>query len=221
MENDIFGIILSGSRVKGYNKKGSDIDIALIQPQDAWSSPETNNQIFRVINETLKKRGLPEIDTGVGMWTEFPIPTDPKKFLYFIDHKHNELITLFGYMPYQNPNVRIAQLAVVELIGMMHGGKEVWERLQDAYSWTHLGVGHEQDRIIVKLASRLRLKSREVEAILTQSLFEERKKKFSIQDRETLEQSLKGWYVKNKGKLKTYRMVQVYEEVKKLIAQGF
>lgn len=213
--NEIFAIQLGGSRIKGYNTAKSDIDIALVTP----TSTKNPTPIYEILIEELEKKGVKNsLDAAISMWATFPIQTDPEEFLYAVDHFPHELISLFGCSVYENPNLALTKLTALEIVHRYPEGTYDWEGSAIRFAETYLGDRH---HTVSKIATRLKLPRYEVEQVFTPKLFADRRKKFGIENYQSLYQELRQWYKQNKRQLHPFTMRGVYEEVKEMLDAGF
>lgn len=208
--NDIFAIHMGGSRVKGYNTKDSDIDIILATPDTIHN----DHFIHQTIQEELEKKGIKNrLDWMIGQWAGYNIKTDPNNFISTVDQYTEELISLFGYTIYHNPNLFLSKLAFLEVIKKDTYGI-LWDTISGKYADTYL---NEREHITEKIAERLELSTKEVAKLFTKDLFKERYKKFGLSNPLDMHKKLEQWYKNNKKDLGSYVMRDVYEEVKELL----
>lgn len=213
--NDIFAIQMGGSRIKGYNTKDSDIDLVLVTPDTTRDS----NFVFEILKEELEKEGLTNhLDLAMSMWAQYEVKTDPNEFIYTVDHYRNELITLFGYAPYQNPNLLLARLAALEVVMRYSKVGYDWDSPSLNFAETYLG---DRSHLIPKLAERMGVEIRQVAGVLSKELFTKRHAQFGIDHPDDMYQELTSWYKQNKKHLKPFVMKDVYEQVKEMLDNGF
>jgi predicted nucleotidyltransferase len=213
--NEVFGINMGGSRIKGYNKKKSDIDLVVATPD----TTEDSGFVYDAIREELSSRGVTNnIDTMMGMWSKYDIETDPEQFVYRVDHHGNELITLFGYTPYRNPNMDLTLLAALEIVQQYTQVNYDWKGVTDNFAETYLG---EYEHLVEKFAERYGVPIAEVAKIFPKALFQQRHKKFGLKAPKPMYAELKKWYSENKKDLRKHKMYDVYNGVIKQLKEGF
>ncbi|OGL60164.1 hypothetical protein A2752_02045 [Candidatus Uhrbacteria bacterium RIFCSPHIGHO2_01_FULL_46_23] len=213
--NEVFGINMGGSRIKGYNTRESDIDLVVVTPD----TTEDSGFVYDAIQEELRSRGITNnIDTMMGMWSQYDIETDPEQFVYRVDHHGNELITLFGYTPYRNPNMDLTRLAALEIIQQYTQVDYDWEGVAENFAYTYLG---EHGHLVEKFAERYGVPVSEVAKIFPPGLFQQRHKKFGLETPKPMYAELKKWYSENKKDLRKHKMYDVYNGVVKHLKEGF
>lgn len=212
--DEVFGIMMGGSRILGYNTKESDIDLVPVAP-DTTKDIEF---IYEAIEEELSSRKITNnIDTMMDLWAQYNIETDPEDFIYRVDHHNNELIALFGYTPYRNPNMDLARLTALEIVKRYTQVDYDWKPIADNFARTYLG---EREHLVEKLAERHGAPVAEVGKIFPPALFQQRYKTFGLEAPETMYAELKKWYSNNRKKLRKHKMYDVYNEVVKRLDQG-
>jgi predicted nucleotidyltransferase len=212
--NEVFGINMGGSRIKGYNTKESDIDLVVVTPDTTADS----GFVYDAIREELASRGVTNnIDTMMGMWSQYDIETDPEQFVYRVDHHGNELITLFGHTPYRNPNMDLTRLATLEIIQQYTLADYDWEGVADNFAETYLG---EHEHLVEKFSERYGVPVAEVAKIFTRALFQQSHKKFGLEAPKPMYAELKRWYSDNKKDLRKHKMNDVYNGVLKHLKEG-
>lgn len=213
--NEVFGINMGGSRIKGYNTKESDIDLVVVTPD----STNDTGFVYDAIREELASRGITnDIDTMMGMWSQYDIETDPEQFVYRVDHHGNELITLFGYTPYRNANMDLTRLSALEVVQQYTQVDYDWEGVARNFAETYLG---EHEHLIEKFAERFGVPVSEVGKIFPRALFKERHRKFGLDNPTAMYTELKKWYTTNKKDLRKCKMLDVYNGVVKHLKEGF
>lgn len=214
-ENKIFGISLSGSRVKGYNTLDSDIDLVMIVPEDAGDISFAYDEV----RKQLDARGVSNrIDTMMDMFAQYDTETDPQKFIRRVDYESGDLVTLFGFCPYKNDNVALAQLSALEVMQQYPSSDQTLSDLNGWFEEYHLG---ERERIVQKLIDRLGADEKTVRSKLPPSLFEQRNQKFGLHDKKKMYQNLLNWYNNNEQSLQDKVMYKTYQGVKDQIRLGF
>lgn len=212
--NEVFGISMGGSRIKGYNTKESDIDLVVVTPDTTKDS----RFVYDAIREELARRGVTNsIDTMMGTWTQYDIETDSEQFIYGVDHHGTELIALFGYTPYRNPNMDLAGLAALEVIKRYTQSDYEWDDIADNFAETYLG-GHEH--LVKKFSERYGVSIAEVQKIFPKALFQQRYKKFGLEAPKPMYEELIKWYSGNKKNLRKHKMNDVYNGVLKHLREG-
>lgn len=212
--DSFFGIVLGGSRIKGYNTDSSDIDIVVVRPD----STSDTGFVYDAIDEELALRDVARhVDKMLGAWAEHPISCNAHDFIYQVDHMGGELIALFSPAQYQNPNLLLGRLAALEII-RKYENYEHWEYLESTYRMTYLG-----DRVYMvnTLAQRFDLPLTQVGKIFSKSLFRDRYRKFGLGKPKAMYKDLKVWYQNNQQTLAGYRMNQLYTDVLDLMDSGF
>jgi len=213
--NDVFGINMGGSRIKGYNTKKSDIDLVVVVPD----TTEDTEFIYDAIGKELSSRGITNsIDTLMGLWSQYDIETDPEQFVYKVDHHGNELITLFGYTPCRNANMDLTRLAALEIVQQYTRVDYDWEGVAGNFADTYLG---EHEHLVEKFAERYGVPVSEVAKIFPRALFQQRHERFGLENPKPMYMELKRWYSSNKKNLKKFKMYDVYNGVLKLLEEGF
>jgi predicted nucleotidyltransferase len=213
--NEVFGINMGGSRIKGFNTKESDIDLVVVRPDTATDT----GFVYDTIEEELSSRGITnKIDVLMGMWAQYDIETDPENFIYRVDHHGNELITLFGYSPYHNANLDLTRLAALEIIQQYTQVDYDWEGVARNFADTYLG---ERNHVVEKFAARYGISTKETARIFPQSLLDERHRKLGLENPKKLYSELKQWHSKNKRQLRKYQMYKVYNRVLERLKLGF
>lgn len=205
--NDVFGIHIGGSRIKGYNTVDSDIDLVVVTPDDAPAS----EFVYDALHQELQKRGVNNgIDSMMGMWANYDVKTDPDEFIYTVDHQGQELIALFGNTLVYNPNLLLARLTALEVINQYTYYDYNWSVSSQNYAATYLG---ERPHLVPKLAERYEIPRDDVGKIFTPALFHKRYEKFGLIDPKTMLGELREWRKANGRQLGNYKMNRVYKEV--------
>jgi hypothetical protein len=209
--NDVFGILLKGSRIKGYHHVESDADLILVSPLNAIN----DKNITDIITEAQKKYGVGEVNFNscAQMW-DTPIELDD--FLYHCDHQDMLFNSMIGYEISSNPNLLIARLTVLTVISQW-GGRFDWMSVKDTYNVNYLG---EKDYDNQKIAERFNTPINKVNKIMNQSVWEERYEKFTLPRYEKLLQKYGEEFKKITGK-KKYVMSEVHRKVMDDLKAGF
>lgn len=207
--NDVFGIHIGGSRIKGYNTVNSDIDLSIVFPDT--TSHSQIRFIYDVVCQELATRGVKnKLDLGIELWANDNIKTNPQDFVYTVDYEGQQLIALFGNTLYYNPNLLLARLAALEVINQYTYVNYPWDAIAYNYATTYLG---ERSYIVPKLTERYGFPKDEVGKIFTPALFHERYRRFGLKDPKTMLTELRDWRNTNSKQLGRYRMNQVYRHV--------
>lgn len=209
--NDVFGIHIGGSRIKGYNTVDSDIDLVIVTPD---TTPQTGF-VYDALRQELASRGVQnKIDSGIELWANHDVKTDPEEFVYTVDHQGQELIALFGNTLHYNPNLLLARLTALEIINQYTVYNYDWGAAADNYATTYLG---ERPHLVPKLAERYGVPKDDVGRIFTPALFHERYQTFGLKDPKIMLAELRDWRKANSKQLGKYKMNQVYRDVMELI----
>lgn len=213
--NEFFGIILGGSRILGCNRSDSDIDTITIGPDTTVDATFVDEPI----KEELAARGIHnQIDSGMEFWTQPVVPTDPDKFIYWVEFRGEQLATLLGYAPYRNPNLDLTVLGALEVIQKYKQVKYDWGKVADEFARLYLG---ERKRVVGKLAQGFDISKEEVGRIFTKDLFKERRKRCVVEDPERIYRRLKKWHDENRQHLNEFKMFDVYNGVFERLREGF
>lgn len=214
--DNLFGIHLKGSRIKGYHTRDSDVDIVLATP----SLPEEEQLRYwgLVRGEIASRSASSGVDPLPAVWQQEDIPTNAEEFMYWVDHHGDELVTLFGYTPYETPNLNLAKLSALEIIRTYKQPEYDWEAIQVEYAKDYVG---DRSHIIGKLSERYGIDTSEVSQLFTPSLFDERNKQFGLPPVDQLYEQLKNWYGRFKGGASKHRMFSTYRGVRERLKAGY
>ena len=191
--NDVFGICMAGSRIRGYNTAESDIDLFVIMPDSAPT--ETERIACEAVEQELEKRGLRNgIDTNVEMWSDNDITTNAEEFIYQIDHHGQMMSSLFGFTPYCNANLLLSQLSALEVVNRYTKVKYDWKDVAEEYARDYVG---EEEFLVERLSEKFGLSPKEVRKTFTKELFDERYKQLGLGEPEAIYDDLCSWYKEN------------------------
>lgn len=203
--DDLFGIHLAGSRVKGYHTASSDVDLVLVAPPCDVGGLQF---VAEAIESELEKRDLQiGIDTMVGAITNPTVEIDPREFIYTVDNGPEDVAALFGFTVYENPNLLLARLAALEIVNASPAYE--WDVVTQRFNWGYLG---QRKPTVYKLSERFEVPVSKTQSIFTRHLFQQRYKSFGLRRPKGMLQELRRWYRSSSG-LEKYCMHDVYAEV--------
>jgi|GEM_PF-5328798 len=152
--NELYGIVLCGSRTLGIHTIDSDIDVILIAPIST-----NKRRTLTAINNYFVEHGLdPKVNTAPEMFSNFEF--DPSRpvtdFITYVEQNPTGLASLFAYTPYENNNMLLLRLAVLRVINVNnvanHGVEDDWVIVQD---WFVRKFIIERRYVVSKLAERV------------------------------------------------------------------
>jgi len=209
--NDAFGLLLKGSRIKGYHTAESDVDLIVVSPEEC----DNRENIYDILVETKKKKGLERIVLcgGPQMWDSM-INLD--EFLYQCDHDPLFLNSMLGYELSSNPNLLMARLIALKVV-KEYDGRFSWNFVRERYNDDYLG---ERGHMNPKVAKRFNIPLQEVNRVLNPSIWEERHSKFTLPNWEDLlsRYEIEFKKLKRKGE---FVMYDTYKKVTQDLELGF
>lgn len=211
LPNNVYGLFVKGSRIKGYHSLESDLDLIVVSPADV-----SRGNIYDILHSSMQESGLSvPFDGGAELW-EHQIEKD--EFLHQVDHEPRFLNCMFGYEVYSNPNLVLARLAALEVVKAW-GGRFDWDYVQKAFSDDYLGT---PENDIPKIAGRLGIGRTDVSRVLTRDVYRQRFQKFSLPEPEKVRDGLMEAYRKTGDKsLREYAMFEVLQDVRRELDEGF
>jgi predicted nucleotidyltransferase len=213
--NQVYGILVKGSRIKGYHGIESDIDVVIVSPEHAGSQ----RKFWDVISGVCETEGVSiKFDTLVGLWDNSLLYADADRFISVVDNDPGFLNCLLGHQAYANPNLLMARLAALEVV-CAYNGRYDWKRVQKRYNEDYL-MTPEND--FPKIAKRFGINPRDVGKIITREVYQERCRKFTLPSPKLLQDTLQKEYsALDKKELQKYEMYGILESVKKKIKEGY
>ncbi|OGY85511.1 MAG: hypothetical protein A2233_02705 [Candidatus Kerfeldbacteria bacterium RIFOXYA2_FULL_38_24] len=208
-KDHVFGIFVTGSRVLGYNKLGSDLDIDYVTHGIANVRPFNESVIQALQQQELDVA----VENAATIDDHLHIPEDPQEFVSLLDKEPELFAYLFGYFPYQNENLwltRLSALAVWQNLDAEHW-QDCLENAVNIYaeSWSP---------VITKMAEpdRFGLPAERLKKIFPKELFKARAKKFGLpQNPAGAYKKLLKWYQAHEAELQDAVMLPVYQGVLK------
>jgi hypothetical protein len=209
--NHIFGIHLLGSRIKGYNKVGSDVDFIAVEVRN-------NDNIVGVVNRSLSRAGLSvdaNRDVEALLDTEelrAVIPTEATDFLQQVRRDPYRFQKLFGTETIATPNLYLAQLSFFESLQFLDR-QDHWSVIQGVYDSAFLGSSWHD---LGKFTRRLGVPSLFAEQYLTKELFQERYARFGLRSFAEEHARLESWMEEQDQRaLESYCMYPVLQGIQR------
>ncbi len=203
--NSVYGLFVKGSRIKGYHSRESDIDVIIVSPTHLDGD---HGKIWEVLKSFCKSEKVDvNMDGMAGIWDD---TIEIEDLIYQVDQHPRVFNSLFGYQAYGNHNLLLARLAALE-VAQAYNGRYEWNVVRKNYNQDYLGA---PDNDIPKIAKRMGIDPREVGKILTQGVYSERFKRFTLPAVDVLRERLWSEYrALDERELQQYEMFDVFKRV--------
>jgi hypothetical protein len=211
LPNNVYGLFVKGSRIKGYHSLENDLDLIVVSPADV-----SRGNIYDILHSSMQESGLSvPFDGGAELW-EHQIEKD--EFLYQVDNEIGFVNCMFGHQAYANPNLLLARLAALDVIKAWKGRFD-WDFVRKNYNDDYLGTPSND---IPKIARRLGVGNTDVKRVLTRDVYRQRFQEFSMPEPEKIRRSLMVEYRTTGRKvLEQYDMFEVLQDVRRELKEGF